>query len=187
MAKTIRSLKKLSMRRFGYVEVNDELTLPIHTVGSTTLQNALVELDKHLAKKLPKLKNKVAPKETLEEMKNLGFELKTNKVLVTDWDKTSNEFLDYLVESERLHGYMKIAVNIDLKYDRGSDKELWELCELESDNDLIGLCELLIELDLKEEYLRAINMTISHIQNSSFKNYEAYEKALEEGLNKKEV
>ena len=187
MGRVIRNLRKLSLRRFGYVEINDEIVLPIHTVGSTTLQNKMLEVDEILSKELPKLKPKVATKDQFEEMTKLGYELKNSRVTVKEWDKTSKEFLDYLVRQERLQKFLPIAVHIDLKYDKGSDKQLWELFELENDNDLIGLCDILIDLDLKNEYLRAINMTISSIQNSNFRSYEDYEKALEEELKNKEV
>jgi len=183
MGRVIRDLRKVSMRRFGYVEINDDVVLPVHTVGTTTLQNILVDF--HKSMKLPKMKPKIANAEMLEELRTMGYEVKAGRHTVTDLDKTSDEFMDYLKDYERLEKFMNIAVHIDLNYNKESDVELWELCGLENDKDLLGLCELLINLDMKDEYIRAISMTISSIQNSSFRSYEQYEKALEEELKAK--
>jgi len=41
--KVMKGLKNISMRRKIYIQLNDEVVLPVHTVGAVTLQNALVE------------------------------------------------------------------------------------------------------------------------------------------------
>jgi len=120
-------------------------------------------------------------------MRTLGYELKNNRVTVREYDKTSNEYLDFLVESNQIESFIDIAVNIDSLYELEDGALLWEDLGLENARDYIGMCKFLIGMDLKDEFIRAMKMTISSIQNSTFRTYEDYEKAIEEEVkNKKE-
>ena len=177
-------MKKISLRRKGYVIVTDELTLPIHTVGDVTLRDAKMNFTK--SRKLPKLKSKLATKEQLDEMALLGYELKHNRVTVTEWDKDSDAFLDFLSEADTVEKYMPIAVNIDFLYPIVRGKKLWQVLELESETDYLGMCKFIESLDLDSRYASAILNTISGIRNSNCKTYAEFEKQLEEELANKE-
>jgi len=184
MVRKIKNMKKISLRRRGYVIITDDLTLPIYTVGDVTLRDAKMEFTK--SRKLPKLKSKLATKEQIDDMVSLGYELKNNRVTVTEWDKDSNEFLDFLSEADTVEKYMPIAVNIDFLYPIVRGKKLWEVLDLESETDYFGMCKFIESLDLDSRYASAILNTISGIRNSNCRTYADFEKQLQEDLENKE-
>jgi hypothetical protein len=182
MVRKLKPMKNISLRRKGYILVTDDLTFPIHTVGDVTLQKAKVDFVK--SKKLPKLKPLLATKAQLEEMLTLGYDLKDNRVTVKEWDKDSNEFMDFMVESEMIEKYMELAVNIDLLYPMEENLLLWEALELKDSKDYVGVCKFIAGLDLDARYATALLGTIIGIRNSNCRTYEEYEQQLEEELEK---
>jgi len=185
MVRKLKPIKNVSLRRRGYIKINDELTFPVHTTGDTTLQNAKMDFIKN--RKLPKLKPKIATKEQIEEMVMHGYNEK-GRVTVKEWDKDSDEFNDFLVNSDRVEKYMDIAVNLDLLYPMTEEILLWEALGLDDEKDYIGVCDFLVDLDLDQRFVLAIKNSISSIRNSNCRTYEDFEEELTKQLeeNKKE-
>jgi len=183
MVRKLKPMKNISLRRKGYVMMTDDLTLPIHTTGDVTLQNIRQDFIK--SRKLPKLKSGVANKAQLEELVSYGYELKNSRVTVKEWDKDSDEFIKFLVDSEMIEKYLEIAVNIDLEYPMTDDGLLlWETLGLEGNRDYVGLCGFLEGLDMDTRYASALLGTIAGIRNSNCRTYEDYEKQLADELEK---
>lgn len=174
----IKNLKDLTLRRKGFVLINGEFTLPIHTKGDITLQDAMTEYEKSESYKLPKLKAKTATSEQVEELRKNGYPIGIGGVIVVrEFDKTDKAWLDFIKERNVIENFMDIAIHIDVNYEF-EDKKMWEVLDLKSDNDYLGLIEILREKEFSNEDLIYIKQAISIIRSSNFKTYEDYERAM---------
>ena len=177
MVRKIKNFKDATMRRKGYVDLSDELVLPVHTRGSVTLQDVMTDYEKTL--QLPKMNLKPAKAENIEELLQLGYKKQNNAIMVREFDYTSPQYLELVKQRNQIEVFAKIAIHIDLEYLLEDETPLWEALGLSSDKDYIGMANFIKGLDLRQPDLSAVSMVIQHIAKSNFKTYEDYEEELD--------
>ena len=176
MVRKIKSLKTASMKRYGYVEITDDLTLPICTRGGVTLQDVMAEYEKTL--KLPKMPLKPATPEQIKQLNEMGIQVTSHPVMVREFDYTSPQYLELIKQRNQIEVFVKIGIHIDLDYEVGNDEAqipLWQDLGLSSNKDYIGVAKYIKDLDLRQVELTAIMQVIQHIAKSDYKTYEDFE------------
>ena len=171
--KEIKSLKGKTLRRRGYITLGD-MELPIHTQGFMTIKEALSDTKKQY--NIPK-KKQPATAEEVGIMKSFGFDTKANKTIITRVDETSDEFIKFKRDINRIELFIRIAMSIDLTYPVG-DIKLWEDLELKNENDIQGVMDWINGLDMTDmDYKQAVEEIIN-IEASNIREYEEWEKRI---------
>ena len=140
------NLKKANLTRKGYVDIREDIVLPISTVGDITLQNILTKFDSMMV--IPKAKTRVATKEEILILNEAGYEINKRPFMIQEIDRTTAEYSEYIKKRNQFEALIFISANVDLDYNISSRKKLWQHLELESKDDYIGFNNFLIELDL---------------------------------------
>jgi len=114
----IKNLKKLTLRRKGYVLVGDEFVLPVHTRGDIALQQAMTEYEKSNSSNLPKLKTRMANTEEISELKKMGYPIGVGGMIaIKEFDRTSPQWLEFMKQRNIIETFMDIAIHIDFEYE----------------------------------------------------------------------
>lgn len=172
----IKNFKNANMRRKGYVDLTNEIVLPIYSRGSVTLQDTIAEFEKTL--KIPKAQLRPATGLEIEELRQMGYEFKTMPVMIRELDKSSDQWFFMLKERNQMTVFIRIAIHVDLEYPISKTLQLWEALGLANATDFLGMAKFIRDLDLREPDLEAIQSLILFISKSNFKEYKDFEDEL---------
>jgi hypothetical protein len=170
----IKSLKGVTRRKNGIVELGDGVVLPIRTLSIA--EEVIGNFNEYY--EIPK-RNRRATQEEIEDIKKMDPTFNTKTIpMITDYDVASAAYQEALLEKEKLEEMLSVIKYIDMDYKLENGNTLWEDLGIKR-GDWFRLAKIFAyDLCLTAKDLELITIEVKKLRGESvFEKLAKFEKA----------
>ncbi len=175
----LKSLKGKTRRKNGFVELGDDIVLPIKTLS--VAEEIDFNFDEHY--NIPVIQRR-ATQDELEEIKKEDPSFNSKIIpFIKIYDKTSSEYVESMEEKKRLEQVATVIKYIDMDYILEDGNTLWQDFEIE-EGDFYELAKYFAyDFNISAKDLELILIEIKALQGESvYEKLSNFEKITRQGM-----
>lgn len=162
----MKSFKNLNLRKKELVEIEEGIFFPVRTLSIAEEASIKFNIEFGLPSKITTL----TPAQKEEIMANDPNYNKQTYIATKVYDQTSPKYMAYLTKKEKytpmLESLKFIDVEAEIETEDGKDL-FWRSIGMSSENDWLGLCEILEKSGFSSNHAEKIIITVNKLKGDS--------------------